>query len=384
MISSDFIPWWRVQFSKEEADYVAHAIFNEHLSLGPITEEFEKKLAEKLSVPYVVATTSGSAAILMALMAINVDSGDEVIIPNRTWIASAHAAMMLGAKVVLVDVEKNIPNIDINQIAEKITSRTKAIIPTALNGRAVDIKEINRLAKKHNLHVIEDAAQALFSCSEDKFMGTESELNCFSLSVAKLIPTGQGGFITTNNQYLYRELKKIRTHGVDNLLNCHFTRFGFNFRFTDVQSAIGLSQLNKLEQKIQSLRKIYRRYEAGLIKCSHVKLIPVRVEQGELPLYIEALCADRTELINFLDARKIQCKAFYPSLHRARYLNCNNEFSNANIFESQGLTLPSGPDQPLEKIDKVIGALHEYENQHELNNERIGSGSLESNLVIQK
>jgi len=246
------VPWWRVQFDEKDAESTANAIRSEHLSLGPITAMFEEKLAEALSVPYVVATTSGTMALLMALISIGIGPGDEVIVPNRTWIAAAHAVMMLGGKVVFVDVLPDIPNINTALIEEKITSRTKAIIPTALNGRAVDMKSINVLATKYKLHIIEDAAQALFSQSEDKFQGTEAELGCFSLSVAKLIPTGQGGFVVTKDKDIYKELKKIRTHGVDDLMQCMFTRFGLNFRFTDLQASLGLNQLQKIEKKISA------------------------------------------------------------------------------------------------------------------------------------
>jgi len=357
------VPWWRVQFTEDEALSAANAIRQERLSLGPLTAEFEAKLADKLLVPYVVATTSGSTALLMALIAIGVGPGDEVIIPNRTWIAAAHAVMMLGAKVVLVDVCADIPNINTDQIRAKINARTKAIIPTALNGRAVDMKSINSLAAEYGLCVIEDAAQALFSRSDDVFIGTQSPINCFSLSVAKLIPTGQGGFLTTNDKKIYQDLRKIRTHGVDDLFSCNFTRFGFNFRFTDLQASIGLTQLLKLDQKIKSLNRIYYQYEIGLKTCSRVRLIPVAVSKGELPLYIEVLCSHRDELMEFLDSRHIQYKAFYPNLNRAAYFDCGDSFPNANVFETRGLTLPCGPDQSPESIDRVIQAIHEFEHE---------------------
>src|SRR3989338_694987 len=126
-----FIPWWRIQYTETDVQSVAQAVRAEHISLGPVTAAFEKKLSEKLCVPYVVATTSGSMALLMTLIALGIGTGDEVIIPNRTWIAAAHAVNMLGAKVVLTDVLSHLPIIDVSQIEAKITSKTKAIIPAA-------------------------------------------------------------------------------------------------------------------------------------------------------------------------------------------------------------------------------------------------------------
>src|SRR3990167_1576302 len=331
------IPWWRVQFAEADLNSVTQTIQAEHLSLGPVTAAFEEKLAALLEVPYVVASTSGSMAILMALIAIGIRAGDEVIIPNRTWIAAAHAAMMLGAKPVFVDVCENIPNINVALIEEKITPHTKAIIPTTLNGRSVDIDNINAIAKKYNILVIEDAAQALFSRSHGKWMGTQTALGCFSLSMAKLIPTGQGGFVVTREKELYQTLRKMRTHGVDDLLNCDFTQFGFNFRYTDLQASIGISQLQRVDQKMKSMKRIYHQYELGLKNCSSIQLIPVDLACGELPLYVEVICKNRNNLIDFLKKKNIQSKAFYPNLNRAAYFGCTSRFVNADKFESQGL-----------------------------------------------
>ena len=358
---SNSISWWRVQYTESDAMAVADAIRSERLSLGPLTFEFEQAISEKLSVPYVVATTSGSMALLMALIAMGVGVGDEVIVPNRTWIAAAHAVMMVGAKVKLVDVCETIPILDITQLENKITSKTKAIIPASLSGRAVNIDEINKVAKKYNIFVIEDAAQAFLSRDGNAYSGVGALISCFSLSMAKLISTGQGGFLATKNEEIYKALLKIRTHGVNDLLNCSFDRFGFNFRFTDLQASLGKMQLKKVDQKIKSINAIYQRYEAGLKDFSNIKLIPVAVSKGEIPLYIEVVCKERERLMSFLTKKKIQTKAFYPNLNRAVYMEDLTEFKNANKFESQGIILPCGPDQTLENVDRVIEAISLYE-----------------------
>ena len=189
------IPWWKTTFGEQEIQKVTEAISNGHISQGPITEEFETRLAEALDVPYVVATTSGSVALLMALMAFGIQPDDEVIVPNRTWIATAHAVKMIGAKVVLVDVQPDLPIMEVAQLEQKITPRTKAIIPVHLSGRSADMDAIREIAKAHGLLIIEDAAQALFSKYRGEYCGTQSDAGCFSFSVAKLLPTGQGGAI---------------------------------------------------------------------------------------------------------------------------------------------------------------------------------------------
>ena len=135
----------------------------------------------------------------MSLMAIGVQPNDEVILPNRTWIATAHAVHLLGGKVVLVDVEPNRPIIDVTSIEQAITSKTKAIIPVHMNGRSANMRSIRKIARKYKIHVIEDAAQAIGSCNKQGYLGTQSDIGCFSLSVAKTISTGQGGFAVTSN-----------------------------------------------------------------------------------------------------------------------------------------------------------------------------------------
>ena len=351
------ISWWRTSFGEEVLQSVTEAIRRECVSLGPITQEFENRLAKELGVPYVVATTSGSTAILMALMALDIKKGDEVIVPNRTWIATAHAPMMLGAKVILVDVLPDIPIMDVSQIRKKLSSRTKAIIPVPLNGRAVNMQEVWNIAKEYGLHVVEDAAQGLFSKCSEKYMGTESDVGCFSMSIAKLVPMGQRGFVVTKNKKTYEQLKRVRMHGVDDVIDCTFHQMGFNFRPTDIQASIGLVQLDRVQKRIQQHKNVYLRYKDGIKDLSFLKLIPVDIANDEIPIYVEVLCKKREHLVNFLASQNIQSRPFYPCLNTAKYLNTLGTFPNAEVFGNQGLFLPCGPEQPLESIDRVIEAL---------------------------
>ncbi|EMO01401.1 aminotransferase class I/II-fold pyridoxal phosphate-dependent enzyme, partial [Leptospira interrogans] len=142
------ILWWKTSFGEEELNRIAESFRNKNISQGKVTEEFEQKLSEFLGIKYVVATSSGSAALLLSLMAIGIRPGDEVIVPNRTWIATAHAPYLLGAKIVLVDVELNRPILDVSKVEEQINSKTKAIIPVHMNGRSVHMEQLNAIAKK--------------------------------------------------------------------------------------------------------------------------------------------------------------------------------------------------------------------------------------------
>lgn len=345
----------------EEVERIAWAISNEHISQGPVVQEFESRLSDYLGVPHVVATTSGSMAILMALWAIGVGPGDEVIVPNRTWIATAHAPFLLGAKVRLVDVEADRPIIDPTKIEESITARTKAIIPVHLNGRSADLNKINGIARKYGITVIEDAAQALGSRNQDGLLGTQSEMGCFSLSVAKIIATGQGGFVVTRNKHLFEKLAAMRTHGVGSVIDAEWTQPGFNFRFTDILASIGLVQLTRLTERVEKVKVIYRRYAAAMSDLSSLRLLPVDIENGELPIYVEALCPERDRLIRFLSERGIQCRPFYPNLSEAPYFDYHEDFPNSEMFAKQGIFLPCGPEQPLGNIELVIDSLIDFQ-----------------------
>ena len=357
------IPYWRTTFNNGESAAVARAIFEEHVSQGPIVVEFERQLAAYLGVPYVVATTSGSMALLMSLLAAGVGQGDEVIVPNRTWIATAHAPFLLGAKVKLVDVEADRPIINAELIEDAITERTRAIIPVHLCGRSADMRTINKLAKKYKLTVIEDAAQALGSKNADGFLGTQSDMGCFSFSVAKIISTGQGGFTATRSKQIYQKLVAMRTQGVGDIVNAAWDQPGFNFRFTDILAAVGIEQLKLLQSRIEKVKKIYQLYKEGIAYIPCIKLIPVNLTGGEVPIYVEALCEKREELIEFLAQRGIQCRPFYPDLNNASYFKNAGSYPNSEPFGAMGIFLPTGPEQPIENIHEVIKEIKNYNNR---------------------
>lgn len=354
------INWWRTGFNNGEAEAIAKAISNEHISQGPVVAEFESQLGAYLGVPYVIAVTSGSMALLMSLWVSGIGPGNEVIVPNRTWIATAHAPLLLGASVKLVDVESDRPIIDAQLIEAAINDHTKAIIPVHMCGRSADMRTINKIAKKHNLVVIEDAAQALGSRNHEGYLGTQSDMGCYSLSVAKIISTGQGGFIATRNESIYKRLIEMRTHGVGDIVNAVWNQPGFNFRFTDILAAIGIEQLKLLPRRIEKVKKIYQAYKEGFAGLPFIKIIPVNLDAGEVPLYIEALCEQREKLIDFLTERGIQCRPFYPDLNHARYFNNINEYTHSEPFGREGMYLPAGPEQTMSNIEITINAIREF------------------------
>jgi perosamine synthetase len=356
------IEWWRTSFGTEEIRCLAKSISEEHISQGPVTAEFEAKFAKALNVPYAVATTSGSVALLMALMALGIKPGDEVIVPNRTFIATAHAALMLGAKVVLVDVRPDIPALDVSQIKRKITRKTKVIMPVHLNGRAVNMEGVGKIAEEFGLKVVEDACQALLSRNSSGFLGTQSDAGCFSLGVTKLLSVGQGGMVVTRQKEVCEKLKLIRNHGVHDTFSANYQQMGFNFKFTDMMASIGLVQLNRRQERVKHVKNIYQKYNSAIADfCApFLKIIPVKISEGELPLYIEALCTDRPRLMRYLNSHSIRTRPFLPNLHLSPHLNNRGSFPQSQSFHHQGIFLPAGPSQSLRDVDRVVTALWRY------------------------
>ena len=363
------IPWWKTRLGAEEVKSPMAAIQAGRLSQGEITAELEAKLAEQLKVPYVTLTTSGSVALLLTLIASGIGPGDEVIVSNRTFIATAHAPQLIGARIRLVDTKEDVPLMDPEQVLQNITPNTKAIIPVHLNGRACNLSLLREIADQHGLCLIEDAAQALFSKYKGNYLGGFGHFGCFSLGVTKLITSGQGGFVVTNNKTFHEKLQLLRSHGVDSPLSEQFGAFGFNFRYTDIQASIALKQLERAPHKIKAHLKLYKQYGECIKDFRSVRMLKVETNKGEVPIWIEVLCKERDRLMSFLTKRGIESRKATPNLNVSPHLRDRRIFRNSDYFEKRLLVLPSGPDQEPKDIERTLKALTDYE--HEYNHQML-------------
>ena len=350
------INWWNNKFGNSELNRIISSYKNKNISQGNVTKEFEDSICNYLDVKHAIAVSNGSIAILLSLMSMDIGPGDEVIIPNRTWISAAHAVHMLGGKVVTIDVEENRPVIDTNKLIQAITSKTKVIIPVHMNGRSCNMNEIMFIAKKFNIKVIEDAAQAMGSKNHSGFLGTQSDVGCFSLSVAKIISSGQGGFVVTNDKKIANKIRAMRTHGLENVKDPNkWIMPGFNFRYTDLLASIAIEQLKQINERKKRLINLYHLYEKGLNDTPLV-IIPVDIENGEVPIYIEYLVPNNRQLwIDTLLNNGVETRPFYPNINSANYFGCKIEkMQNSEKFAKKGIYLPSGPNQTSTDVFKVI------------------------------
>ena len=356
------IDWWKTSFGKKEIKLISSSIKNKNISQGAITKKFEDRLSKYLKVKNVIAVTSGTAALTLILLSLRIKHTDEIILPNRTWIATAHSAAILGAKLVIADTQKNLPIIDENKIKKLITKKTKAIIIVNINGRSVNIEKIKKIIGKRKITIIEDSSQAIGSKHKKSFQGTIGDCGFFSLSVAKMISTGQGGFITTNNDAFAKNLRLRRTHGLKSINNTlKYPMLGFNFRFNDILSSIGIAQLSLINIRINKLKKIYKLYEMG-IKNPDFKILKVEIDKGEVPVYIEYLVNNRKKYLDYLQKKGIGIRPFYPDISSAKYLNAKENNYKNTIFSSKGIYLPSGPDQSIDDIKRCIKIINAKKN----------------------
>ena len=354
------IQWWKTEFGEDAASAVSEAVRNKNISQGKITAEFEHLVSQFLEVPNVIATSSGSTALLSALMSVGVGPGDEVIVPNRTWIATGHAVHLLGAKVVIADVRPDSPVLNVSNVAELISERTRAIIPVYMNGRGVNLARLRESVNGRDIAVIEDAAQGFGSSFDSRYLGTQGDIACFSLSVAKIFSSGQGGFVVTSSKSLGEKLRNIRTHGVESTLDpVSWPMPGFNFRFTDIQASIAITQLRRVKERVRHCHEIHRIYMNRLEHLPKIEMLRAEISNGEVPIYAEALVEDRSAFIEFLKGEGIEARPFYPSLERALYFDQSYgaTFPNSLKYECDGVYLPSGPGRSLGDIERVADTI---------------------------
>lgn len=356
------INWWKTSVGRGEIDRMVQAVEQGQLSDGAVTAEFEAAFAARLGVPHAVAVPSGSTALLLSMMAVGVGPGDEVIVPDSTWIATAHAAALLGATVVLADTRPDRPLLAVDEVRRKLTPRTKAIVPVHLAGRAADMEPLLELARSAGVRVVEDACQAVLSRGPAGFLGTLGDLGCYSLGVTKLLTTGQGGVIVTRDAELNERLRRLKFHGVATGGTPweRYTGIGLNLKFTDILASMGLQQVTDAESRVRHVTEIYRRYRDGLAGHPRMRMSEIRIEDGEVPLWTEVETPELVPIREYLLARGIHTKRVHPPLHQAPYFRAEGSYPHSCRFSDEILVLPSGPSQPLENVDATIEALRAY------------------------
>jgi perosamine synthetase len=356
-----FIPQMEPWFDAEEAEALSSYV----LSGGWGTEfrqtqEFEQRLCEFTGARHCIATTSGTAALSIALMAVGMGVGDEVIVPDMTMIASPNSARMIGAVPVFADVEPATLNIDIASVESLITSRTKAVMHVSLNGRSNDILALRELCQRRGIALIEDSCQSLGSFHGDQHLGTMGDIGVLSFSPPKIITTGQGGALLTNDDDLALGIKKLKDFGRASGGHDVHDQIGFNFKFTDFQGTVGNEQMKKLPSRIARKKEIWRRYQEQLLGLQEINWLDTDLDLVS-PWFIDIYTERRDELAAHLKENEIGSRVVYPPIHsQVAYGQEDQAFPVTESFASRGLWLPSAAQLTNDQIDRICDVIRSF------------------------
>jgi len=362
-MSDDFIMQMRPFFGQEEKDALAAYMEEDgFLTEFKRTAAFEAALAEFTGAKHCVVVNNGTISLTLAALACGIKAGDEVIVPNFTMIASPNSVQMFGAVPVFVDVERETLCMDIAAAEAAITPRTKALMLVSANGRAprAGIAAFQALCVKHGIVLIEDSAQSLGSHYADgTHMGLKGAVGSFSFSMPKIISTGQGGALVTNDDQIATRIRKLKDFGRTSGGNDVHDTVGYNFKFTEMQAVIGQEQMKKLPARIERKRAIYRRYQTGLNGIGGISLFDQDLTQTT-PWFYDCLATDRGALMDHLKAANIGTRVMYPPINRQLAYDVPGHHPVSELVGEQGLWLPSAVQLTDADVDRVTAAIRGF------------------------
>ncbi|MBI2095279.1 MAG: DegT/DnrJ/EryC1/StrS family aminotransferase [Candidatus Omnitrophica bacterium] len=354
-----------------EMKYVMDCITTNWISSqGSYVKNFEARFAEYHKMPRALATCNGTAALHLALTALGIGRGDEVIVPDLTFAASANAVIHCGAKPVAVDVTRAYWNMDPAMLERAITPRTKAIMPVHLYGHPCEMDAIMAIARKRKLRVVEDCAEALGAEYKGKKVGTFGDAGCFSFFSNKVITTGEGGMVVCRDEDLSEKMTVFRDHGMRREKRYWHEVAGFNYRMTNVQAAIGLAQLEQIERFLEARRRIAARYAAGLKGLAGITL-PPEMSWAKNIYWLYSIVVDETkagvtrdELIRELAREGIETRPFFYPLHHQPPYRSSGSFPVTEGLAAKGMSLPSSngirPDEITRVCENIRGRIEHH------------------------
>ena len=326
------------------------------------TERFEEMIAHYTGAKHCIVVNNGTISLTLAAMAVGLKADDEVIVPNYTMVATPNSVKMFGAEPVFVDVEESTLCLDIELVKKAITPLTKAIMLVSANGRypSTGIEPFLDLCKKHNLKLIEDAAQSLGSFYPDgTHIGRKGHVGSFSFSSPKIISTGQGGAIITDDDEIALKLRRLKDFGRDGGGSDIHSSIGYNFKFTELQATIGIEQMKKLPERVDRKKEIFSKFKSSLSEIEQVKVFEHDI-LNTAPWFIDVLVEDRESLMNHLKDNGIGSRVMYPPLNKQEAYNVAGFHPVSENIGNQGLWLPSMVQLTNEQIDTICSHIKDF------------------------
>lgn len=362
-----FVPILEPDLTGNEKKYLIECIDSGWISSkGKFVALFEKKFSELHKDLFSTSTTNGTSALELALLSLDIRQGDEVIVPDITFAASINAVLNVGATPVLCDIKKLSWCIDEKKIEKLISKKTKAIMPVHLYGNSCEMNEIAKIAKDHNLKIIEDCAEAIGTKFNDSPVGTFGDVSTFSFFGNKTITTGEGGMILFKDELTYEKAKLIKNHGMSEKKRYWHEVVGNNYRMTNMQAAIGLAQLERLNEIISKKRHLASLYTEGLMDIEQIVLFPEENEHkfhsNWLYTVIFKEAKERDALKDFLQSINIDTRPmFYPLSDMPLYSKfSHNGLINSKSLSYRGLSLPSSFNLEEEDINKIVTNIKKF------------------------
>jgi len=352
-------PWFGDEEKQAVCDYMDEDGF---ITEFKRTEKFEKMLSDYMGVKHCVVVNNGTISLTLAAMAVGVESGDEVIVPNYTMIATPNSVKMFGAKPIFVDVERHTLCLDIELVKKAITPKTKAIILVSANGRypQSNIDAFEKLCQQEGLILIEDSAQSMGSFYPDgRHIGTVGLVGSFSFSAPKIISTGQGGAIVTNSDKVAEKIRKLKDFGRLNGGNDVHNEIGYNFKFTELQACIGIEQVKKLPFRVERKREILKKYQEMLKNIHQVQFFEQDLN-NTTPWFIDCVVENREGLQLHLKENNIGTRVMYPPITQQKAYGVDGEYPVAELIGSNGLWLPSATQLSNEEIAIICNSIIDF------------------------
>jgi perosamine synthetase len=360
-----FIPVAEPVLTGNELAYVTDCITSGWVSsIGQYVTRFEQDFSHFCGVKHGVATSNGTTALHLTLAVLGIGPGDEVIVPSLTFIATANTVIYTGAKPIFAESEPRTWNLDPNDVARKITPATRAIIPVHVYGHPADMDALNAIAREHNLFVIEDAAEAHGAQDRGRRVGSIGQMGAFSFYGNKIITTGEGGMLTTDDDALAEKARQLRDHAMSPTRRYWHPVIGYNYRITNIQAALGVAQMERIEEFIARKRAIAALY-CELLQGTPGLSLPIEEPWAKNVYWMFSVLVDdsfgisRDDLMAHLKTRRIDSRPFFYPIHTMPPYATGQSLPVAERLARQGINLPSSTALTDDDIRRVVGAIRE-------------------------
>jgi perosamine synthetase len=371
------IPLFKMYWDEDDVNSVSETIRSGmNWAVGENVSQFEKEIADYIGTEYCLTFNSGTSATHAALLAHGIGKGDEVIVPSFTFIATANAPQFVGAQPIFADIEKETFGLDPDDVVNKITPNTKAIMPVHYGGCPCKIEELREIANEHNLILIEDAAEAFGAAVGNKKVGAFGDSAMLSFCQNKIVTTGEGGAIVTDSRDLYEKMKLIRSHGRLETADyfsttdvMDYVTLGYNFRMSNITAALGLSQLRKIDYIINSRKTNAEYYASKLSDISEINIIGTTDRYCNVYQLFSILAKERDSLMQYLEQKGIMTKVYFMPVHKTYFyqskLNYRCELPITEEISANILSLPFYPGISKDDIDIVVDNIKKFYKQGE-------------------